>query len=218
MIPQARKIQVALVEGDSAVREELRFLLESSVDCTCVADYDSAEGALKGLGKFEVDVLLLELQSPPASRLAWITHCKRHSPATEIMMLLEVEDHEQILSSLAAGASGYVLKQAPSSAFLDAVRDLYQGGSPMSSQIARRVVNAFQQVAEIGGEGQSLSPREREILALLGRGNLYKEIAHHLGLSLETVRTHIHNIYAKLHVRSRTEAVMKTFGRMPSAT
>jgi DNA-binding NarL/FixJ family response regulator len=132
------------------------------------------------------------------------------------MMLTVFEDHDRIFQSLAAGASGYLLKQTPPAKLLEAITELHRGGAPMSTQIARRVVEVFQQPAPSGDATVGLSPREKEIIALLGKGFLYKEIASQLGISVETVRTHIHNTYEKLHVRSRTEAVMKVFGRKVS--
>ncbi|HRZ54733.1 MAG TPA: response regulator transcription factor, partial [Candidatus Paceibacterota bacterium] len=134
-------------------------------------------------------------------------------PKLAIMMLTVFEDHDRIFQSLAAGASGYLLKQTPPDKLLEAIVELHRGGSPMSMQIARRVVETFQQPASGAEAATGLSPREKEIVAGLARGYLYKEIAAHLGISVETVRTHLHHIYEKLHVRSRTEAVMRVYGR-----
>jgi DNA-binding NarL/FixJ family response regulator len=142
-----------------------------------------------------------------------IRELKLKQPQVQIMMLTVFEDHDRIFQSLAAGASGYLLKQTPPAKLLEAIMELHRGGSPMSMQIARRVVEAFRAGKPGDDATTGLSPREKEIIGLLGKGYLYKEIAHELGISVETVRTHIHNTYEKLHVRTRTEAVMKVFGR-----
>jgi DNA-binding NarL/FixJ family response regulator len=123
------------------------------------------------------------------------------------------EDHDRIFQSLAAGATGYLLKQTPPRKLLEAIADLHHGGSPMSTQIARRVVEAFQPRPAHDNAAAQLSPREQEIIRLLAQGHLYKEIADQLHLSVETVRTHIRNIYQKLHVHGRTDAINKVFGR-----
>jgi DNA-binding NarL/FixJ family response regulator len=149
------------------------------------------------------------------SGIECIAQLKSRLSRIQIMMLTVFEDHDRIFQSLAAGASGYLLKQTPQEKLLEAIRELSQGGSPMSAQIARRVVETFQNPPSSQDEEMAarLSPRETEIIRLLAKGFLYKEIADQLRFSVETVRIHIHNIYEKLHVRTRTEAVMKMFGR-----
>ncbi|MGE3313428.1 MAG: response regulator [Limisphaerales bacterium] len=201
------------MEDDREVREGLGLLLNTAPDCSCVAAFGSAEQALQALSTLQVDVVLMDIQLPGMSGIDCIRQWKKSQSHVEIMMLTVFDDHDRIFQSLAAGASGYVLKQTPPDRLLEAIRELRQGGSPMSSQIARQVVQAFQESSTPAlGDAAVLSPREREIVGLLAKGYLYKEIADRLGLSVETIRTHIHNTYKKLHVRTRTEAVMKLFG------
>jgi DNA-binding NarL/FixJ family response regulator len=216
MATRAPVIRVALVEDDAEVRAGLEALLGSASNCSCVAAFASAEEALSKLPELKPDVVLMDIHLPGMSGIDCIRQLKLHQPNIQIMMLTVFEDHDRIFQSLAAGASGYLLKQSPPAKLLEAIAELHQGGSPMSTQIARRVVEAFRPASRTDDPTTGLSPREKEILALLGKGHLYKEIAGHLGISVETVRTHIHNTYEKLHVRTRTEAVMKVFGRSPS--
>jgi DNA-binding NarL/FixJ family response regulator len=155
----------------------------------------------------------MDIHLPGMSGIECIRELKTRLPRLLIMMLTVFEDQDEIFKSLSAGASGYLLKQTQPAQLLEAITELHRGGSPMSTQIARRVVEAFQHSAPDSDATATLSPREREIIVRLGDGYLYKEIASQLGISVETVRTHIHNTYEKLHVRTRTEAVMKVFGR-----
>ena len=217
MAAHARIILVALVEDDAQVREGLRLLIDHSKNCACVASFSSAEEALARLPSLDADVVLMDIELPGLSGIECIRELKLRQPKFQIMMLTVFEDHDRIFQSLAAGASVYLLKQTPPDKLLEAITELHRGGAPMSTQIARRVVEVFRQAAPGGDATAGLSPREKEIVALLAKGYLYKEIASQLGISVETVRTHIHNTYEKLHVRSRTEAVMKIYGRMTSA-
>ena len=210
-------IRVALVEDDRQVRGGLRLLIDNSTHCACVAAFGSAEEALARLPSLPADVVLMDIHLPGMSGIECIRELKLRQPGLQIMMLTVFEDHDRIFQSLAAGASGYLLKQTPPDKLLEAISELHRGGSPMSTQIARRLVEVFQHPAPSAEATAGLSPREKEIIARLARGYLYKEIASQLGISVETVRTHIHNTYEKLHVRSRTEAVMKVFGPKPPA-
>jgi len=216
MAAQGKAIRVALVEDDPQVRAGLRLLIDNSRTCVCVAAFGSAEAALAGLATLDVSVVLMDIQLPGLSGIECISELKRQQPKFQIMMLTVFEDHDRIFQSLSAGASGYLLKQTPPDKLLEAITELHRGGSPMSMQIARRLVEAFQQTGPSVEATAGLSPREREIIAGLAKGYLYKEIADQLGISVETVRTHIHKTYEKLHVRSRTEAVMKVYGRKPA--
>ena len=215
MTAQAPVIRVAVVEDEPQVREGFRLLIDRSERCACVAAFGSAEEALARLPSLEADVVLMDIQLPGMSGIECIRELKSRQPGLQIMMLTVFEDHDRIFQSLAAGASGYLLKQTPPGKLLEAIAELHRGGAPMSTQIARRVVETFQQPVPNAGTTARLSPREKEIIERLGQGYLYKEIAEQLGISVETVRTHIHNTYEKLHVRTRTEAVMKVFGRKP---
>jgi DNA-binding NarL/FixJ family response regulator len=216
MATEVQTIRVALVEDDSAVRSGLVMLVSSSSRCACVAAPGSAEEALVRIPGLLPDVVLMDIDSPGMSGIECIRLLKQRQPNLQIMMLTVFEDHDRIFQSLSAGASGYLLKQTPPDKLLEAIAELHRGGAPMSTQIARRVVEVFQQSRPGQSTTENLSPRETEIINLLGKGFLYKEIAAQLGISVETVRTHIHHTYEKLHVRTRTEAVMKVFGRHPS--
>lgn len=213
MAAQGSSIRVALVEDDREVREGLRLLINQSAACDCVAVYASAEDALARLPATSADVVLMDIQLPGMSGIDCIRALKQRQPRMQIMMLTVFEDHDRIFQSLSAGASGYLLKQTPPAKLLESIAELHRGGSPMSTQIARRLVELFQQPDPRGEAMEGLSTREKEILSLLAKGYRYKEIAGQLGISVETVRTHLHNTYEKLHVRSRTEAVMKVFGQ-----
>ncbi len=211
-------IRVAIVEDTREIREGLAFLINSSPGFSCVAACGSAEDALLRLPKSIPDVTLMDIQLPGMSGIECIRLLKSRLPAMQIMMLTIFEDHDRIFQSLMAGASGYLIKKTPPQRIIEAIQDLHMGGSPMSNQIARRVVDAFRQPACFSdGKSsdpsvlQQLSSREQEILHHLAQGFLYKEIAESLRISIETVRTHIRHIYEKLHVRSRTEAVLKAF-------
>jgi len=159
----------------------------------------------------------MDIHLPGMSGIECIRRLKRQQPRVQISMLTVFEDHDRIFQSLTAGASGYLLKQTPPAKLLEAIAELHRGGSPMSTQIARRVVEAFQRPVPSEQTDAKLTPREQEIVRLLAKGYLYKEIAEQLGLSVETVRTHLHRIYEKLHVHTRTEAVMKLYGKGVSA-
>jgi DNA-binding NarL/FixJ family response regulator len=206
-------IRVALVEDDPQVREGLALLIGAAQGFECVAACASAEEALTELPPLLPDVVLMDIHLPGMSGIECIRRLKQQHPKVQIAMLTVFEDHDRIFQSLTAGASGYLLKQTPPEKLIEAIAELQRGGSPMSSQIARRVVEAFQCPAPIGPAETPLTPREQQIIQLLAKGLLYKEIADQLNLSVETVRTHLHRIYDKLHVRTRTEAVMKLFGR-----
>ncbi len=216
MAADPRIIRVALVEDDRQVREGLRLLIDTSKTCRCMAAFGSAEEALAGLPSLPTDVVLMDIDLPGLSGIECIRQLKERQSSLQFMMLTVFEDHDRIFQSLAAGASGYLLKQTPPDKLLEAITELHRGGAPMSMQIARHVVEVFQQSAPRRDAAAGLSPREKEIIVLLGKGFLYKEIASQLGISVETVRTHIHNTYQKLHVRTRTEAVMKIYGNRES--
>ena len=216
MSAQLPLIRVALVEDDSQVRSGLQLLIDSSSTCSCVGAFGSAEEALSRLPQLEVDVILMDINLPGMNGIDCIRELKQRQSRVQIMMLTVFEDHDRIFQSLSAGATGYLLKQTPPDKLLAAIAELRQGGAPMSMQIARRVVEVFQQPSPQEKAAAVLSAREKEIIGFLAKGYLYKEIASQLRISVETVRTHIHNIYEKLHVRTRTEAVMKLYGRRGS--
>jgi DNA-binding NarL/FixJ family response regulator len=206
-------IKIAIVEDNEEIREGLAVLINGSPGFVCVATYPNAEEALQDLPNDPPDVVLMDIRLPKMSGIECVARLKERQPELQIMMLTMYEDDDLIFKSLAAGASGYILKKTPPSELLEAIRNLHNGGSPMSSQIARKVVQAFQQAGRSHQDTENLTERETEILSYLAKGYHDKEIADTLFISVETVRTHVRSIYKKLHVRSRTEAALKYLGR-----
>jgi len=206
-------IKVAIVEDNREIREGLAVLINGSPGFACVATYPNAEEALDELPREAPDVVLMDIRLPKMSGIDCVAGLKERLPALQIMMLTMYEDDELIFQSLLAGATGYVLKKTPPAELLQAIQSLHNGGSPMSSQIARKVVQAFQQIGKARQEIEALTERETEIISYLAKGHHDKEIADALFVSVETIRTHIRNIYKKLHVHSRTEAALKYLGR-----
>lgn len=203
-------IKVSVVEDDEGVRESLAALLNDADGFQCVSSHASAEDAIAQIPQKKPDVVLMDINLPAMSGIDCVRKLKELAPQTQIMMLTMYEDGEQIFNSLAAGASGYLLKRTPTAKLLEAIEEVQRGASPMSGKIARVVVQYFQQKSQPATpESQTLSKREQEILDLLAKGFRYKEIADSLSISFDTVRSHLRNIYDKLHVSSRTEAVVK---------
>ena len=213
MPDQPLKIKVVIVEDDKDMREGMTMIVNSHPALDCIASYVSAEEALDNIFSNIPDIVLMDIQLPGISGIECIKQLKPALPLTQFMMCTVYEDNEKVFDSLCAGATGYLLKNSPPGKITDAIIDLYHGGSPMSSVIARKVIKTFQPVGQNNPEVESLTKREREMLDLLAKGYRYKEIAEQLFISFETVRTHIHNIYEKLHVQSRTEALNKAFPR-----
>lgn len=203
---------IALVEDDESLRETLAELISSSPAWKLVAAYPSAEAALDSMKVGCPDVVLMDIQLPGMSGIACVAKLKEIHPEAQVLMVTVYDNNDRIFDALAAGASGYLLKRDAPAKLLESLDDLLAGGSPMSSAIARKVVQRFQAAPPSKNEDHNLTPREKQILELLVKGGLYKEIAWDLGIGVETVRTHLHNIYAKLHVRTRTEAVVKYLG------
>jgi DNA-binding NarL/FixJ family response regulator len=202
-------IKVAIVEDNDKIREALAGIIDGSDGFECTAAYDSAEEALRLLPAYKPNVVLMDIQLPKMSGIACVEMLKAQNPDIQVMMLTVYEDDEKVFKSILAGASGYILKRTPPAELLEAIRELHEGGSPMSDQIARKVVEAFRQMGKSSKETENLSDREMEILSYLAKGFHDREIADTLFLSIKTVRTHLRNIYKKIHVRSRTEAVLK---------
>lgn len=210
---QPEKIKVVIIEDDKEMREGLESIVRFHPALECLATYPSAEEALEHISSGIPDIILMDIHLPGISGIECVRKLKPLLASAQFMMCTVYEDNENVFDSLCAGATGYLLKNSPPGMITDAIIDLYHGGSPMSSVIARKVINAFQPVPEQGTEMEKLTKREREMLDLLAKGYRYKEIADQLFISFETVRTHIHNIYEKLQVQSRTEALNKAFPR-----
>jgi DNA-binding NarL/FixJ family response regulator len=211
-VPDSITIRIAVVEDDKTIREGLQMLLSGSPGFSCVAAYGNGEDALAGIPELNPDVVLMDINLPGINGIECIIRLKEFRLSAQFIMLTVFEDSDAIFHSLTAGASGYLLKQTPPAKLLEAIQDVYNGGSPMSGEIARKVVRSFQQVPAVN-PSEGLTRREEEILAYLAKGYLYKEIAGLLFISVETVRTHIRNIYEKLQVRTRTEAILKYLGK-----
>lgn len=199
-------IAVAIVEDDPGIRAALVRVLERAGGFRCVGEYGSGEAALSGLRGSGAEVVLMDIHLPGMSGVECVRRLRAEEPSPLVVMLTVYEDPEQIFESLAAGATGYVLKRTPPGELLAAIRDVHSGGAPMTGQIARRVVESFRRKPEPSG-ATGLSPREEEILRFLAQGFLIKEIAERLGIGFDTVRTHIRRIYEKLRVHSRAQAV-----------
>ena len=202
-------INVGIVEDNNKIRNGLAAIIDGSEGFRCNAVYETAEEALLRLPKENPDVVLMDVNLPGMSGIECVIKLKEILPDVQIMMLTVYEDNETIYKSIIAGATGYVLKRTPPAELLDAIKEIHNGGSPMSDQIARKVVQEFQQLGKSSKETENLSERELEILSYLSKGYHDKEIADKLFLSVKTVRTHLRNIYKKLHIRSRTEAILK---------
>jgi DNA-binding NarL/FixJ family response regulator len=202
-------IRVSIVDDAEEIRESLAALLRSSEGFSLRGAYGSAEAALEGVSLDRPDVLLMDINLPGMSGIDCVRRMKKETPGLQVIMLTVYEDPDAIFDSLAAGASGYLLKRTSPERILEAISEVSRGGAPMSSQIARKVVQSFSTPAAEPSQG--LTAREHEILGLLAKGYRYKEIADALHISVETVRSHLHKVYEKLHVRSRTEAVRKYF-------
>lgn len=206
-------ITVSIVEDNRGTREGLLKLFGRAPGIQCLRAYANGEEAVAGMPGETPDVALVDINLPGMSGIECIAAVKRQCPKMQILMLTTYEETELIFNSLRAGANGYLLKNMAADELVQAVKDVHGGGAPMSMQIARKVVAHFHQRKETEGELGQLTHREREILGLLAKGCLYKEIAEQLGISMSTVRTHIHAVYEKLHVQTRTEAVVKFLGR-----
>jgi DNA-binding NarL/FixJ family response regulator len=202
-------ITISIVEDDAPAREILADWLKHADGFKCVGQHGSVEQALENLPAEKPAVVLMDINLPGLSGIEGVRRLKPLLPEAQFLMLTVYEDVDHVFDALAAGATGYLLKQTPRGELLASIKDVFGGGSPMTSNIARRVVQAFHRAAPAAPESAELSQREREVLELLARGYLYKEIVDSLGVSRGTVNTYIRRIYEKLHVRSRSQAVAK---------
>jgi DNA-binding NarL/FixJ family response regulator len=203
------KKRVAIVEDDAGLRLQLLRIIESTPDLACVGAFHSAEEALQAIPKANPDVVLMDIQLPRMSGIQCVAELKRIAPELQFIMVTVYEDSDRIFKALKAGASGYLVKSGPPEQLVEAIRDVFSGGSPMSSHIARKVVQHFHLLGPAPEAAHNLSPREQQVLSLLASGYLYKEIGGRLNIGVETVRTYVKSICQKMHVRSRIEAVAK---------
>ncbi len=212
--PLNQEIRVAVVEDDDRLRASFVARLERAPGFRCVAAFANAEQAIAQLAAATPDVVLMDINLPGKSGIDSVRELKVRQPATQFLMLTVYEDVDMIFRSLQAGATGYLLKRAVPEELLAAIRDLNAGGAPMTSLIARKVVESFAPRATAAvPDAAQLTPREREIVEALALGCQYKEIADRFGIGISTVRTHLQHIYEKLRVNNRTEAVVKFLGR-----
>ncbi|MBN1300788.1 MAG: response regulator transcription factor [Melioribacteraceae bacterium] len=204
-------IRVSIVEDNNTIREGLAALIRGTQDYMCVGVYVDCESFLSELTTKKTDVVLMDIRLPGMNGIEGVKKAKLIDPDINILMLTIYEESNVVFEALCAGACGYLVKKTPPSRLLEAIKDAYDGGSPMSSHIARQVITLFQKNVSINvkNEEYDLSEREKEVLNLLAEGNNYQEIADSLFISVDTVRHHIRNIYKKLHVHSQSEAVAK---------
>ena len=206
-------ISVSIVEDDRGTRESLFEWLNGTPGLRCLSSYSTGEAALRGIPVELPEVVMVDINLPGMSGIECVAKLKAQVRDMQILMLTTFEESDLIFNSLRAGARGYLLKNTPPLELTEAIQSVHAGGAPMSMQIARKVVSHFQQIKTPRSEVEKLTKREQEILAHLAKGYLYKEIADQLGITLSTVRAHLHTVYEKLHVQTRTEAVVKFLAR-----
>jgi DNA-binding NarL/FixJ family response regulator len=211
-MPSTTHKTLVIVEDNRRLRDQIVKIISASPDIRCVAALPSAEEALEQIPRYKPDVVLMDIQLPVLSGIECVAQLKRTMPDLYIIMVTVHEDSDRIFDALRAGANGYLVKSDPPDQLLEAIRNVHGGGAPMSSQIARKVVNFFHARPPANSEKTVLTVREQQVLALLAEGLLYKEIGDKLDISMETVRSHVRNICQKMHVRNRVEAVAKRSG------
>ncbi len=210
---RSKLIRVSLVDDDAKTRRILTEIIGTVEQLQLVSDYGAADPALKQLPGERPDVVLMDINMPETNGVQCVQQLKPHMPHTQFLMLTVYEDTDHIFAALAAGATGYLLKSTSREELVAAIEQIVGGGSPMSSGIARKVVQSFSGLKAPPEPMAALSPREQSVLALLTKGYLYKEIAESLGVGVPTVDTYIRRIYEKLQVHSRSEAIAKYLSR-----
>ncbi len=206
-------ITVCIVEDKKDIRESLKILVNDAAECSCIGEFGNGEIALKEIPELQPDVVLMDIGLPGIDGIETIKRLKPLCPRVQFMICTVYDEDEKIFEALAAGANSYILKRSDSDTLISAIKDLHSGGSPMSSDIARKIVRQFQKALPSEKEDYHLTEREKEILELLAKGLTYQQAADKTFISGKTIKKHVYNIYEKLHVNSRTEAVNKYFGR-----
>jgi DNA-binding NarL/FixJ family response regulator len=203
-------ITVAIVEDNVEIREMLTRTVERAASLTFLQSYPSGEEALEHLPTLKPDVVIMDIQLPGITGVECTARLKSIAPAIQVLVFTVFGDADLVFQALEAGASGYLLKRTPRQEIVDAVKDVWFGGAPMSGEIARKVVESFRKPVKVkDADLEQLTNREEEVLALLAKGYITKEIADQMNISFDTVRFHLKHIYQKLHVRSRSEALIK---------
>lgn len=205
-------IKVAIIEDQKELREMLAILINGSSGFECLHQFSDAEEAIQQIPSLNLHVALVDIHLPGQSGICLVQILKQKNQHIKFIMCSSLEDDEHIFNALKAGADGYIIKSSSPVKILESIQEAYNGGAPMSSQIARRVVSYFNPHGQEHAELAKLSPREKEILTYLAKGYRYKEIAGFLFITTDTVRKHIHHIYEKLQVSSRTDALNKVSG------
>jgi len=204
-------ITVCIVEDDNELRKTIEDIVEKSADCSLLKGFSNAEDFLQDLNRIHPDVVVMDIELPGMNGISCVKVAKEKYPEIQFVMFTIFDDDESVFQSLCSGATGYLLKNSLPEKIISGIIEINAGGSPMSPQIARRVIEQFSVRKKVSDDINVLSPREREILDFLAKGFRYKEISDRLFISVETVRTHIRNIYDKLQVNSRTDALNKVF-------
>lgn len=208
------KIKVVIVEDLEEVVEGLTAFIQNDAELQLIATFRTAEAALLELPLLKPDIVVMDINLPGMTGIECVRQVKKTTPSIQFMMFTVYENNDQVFEALKAGASGYLLKKTAPLQIIESIKELQNGGSPMSASIARKLVTLFvdQHTEKPAPEAAILTPREREVLNLIAKGLLYKEIADQLGISFHTVRQHIGKIYEKLHVQNKTEAINKVYG------
>jgi two-component system, NarL family, response regulator LiaR len=206
-------ILVCIVEDRTDIRESLQLIINDALECSCIGVFANGEDALKSIPELQPDVVLMDIGLPGINGIECVRRLKPLCPRIQFMICTVYDEDEKIFDALSAGASGYILKRSSSDTLINAIKDLHNGGSPMSSDIARKIVQQFQKAMPSEKEDFHLTEREKEILGLLAKGLTYQQAADKVFISGKTIKKHVYNIYQKLHVTSRTEALNKYFGK-----
>ncbi len=209
-------LSIAIVENEVALCHALKLVINAVEDFSCLHTYTNGEDALRFLPQNSPDIVLMDIDlgEMRMTGIECIARLREQCPKTQFMILTIYEDHQKVFDALSAGALGYVLKSSSSEKIIEAIKDLHEGGAPMSPSIARKIALSFNQpTPQYSAEVDTLTTREREVIELIAKGRMEKEVAATLFISVKTVKTHISNIYAKLQVRTRVEALNKYFGR-----
>jgi DNA-binding NarL/FixJ family response regulator len=206
-----KNISISIVDDDYELTEKIAAYLNKTSTYRCISSYPSAEEALSHLVQDHPDVVLMDINLGGMSGIECVRQLQPQLPSTPIVMLTVFEDTDKIIKAIAAGASGYLLKRMPPAKLLDAIAEVLSGGSPMSAPIARKVIQMLKTMPVPDDQNVELSDRERQVMEAIAAGQLYKQTADQLGVSIHTVRSYIRRIYEKLHVRTRSEAVAKYF-------